>query len=275
MSNDVVVAFPRARIPMPENAGVDPGQWKVLVEAIFPSARSPDAVMLALNYCRARGLDPFKRPVHIVPVWNSALGREVETVWPSINELETTAARTGAWAGIDPPDFGPLQTETFRGRRKVNSQWQDADVSVTFPEWAAVRVYRMVNGVRCPFSEPVFWLESYGRVGASSLPNDQWARRPRGMITKVAKAASLRAAFPEEAGYAAEEMEGSDQSAPSLPEPKWSGPARQTAPQSPAEGRTAPRAASPVPPPPERPAAPPGPPEADSASQPDYDPDTG
>ena len=35
-----------------------------------------------------------------------------------------------------------------------------------------------------------------------------WIKRPRGQLLKCAKAASLRAAFPEEASYTAEEMEG-------------------------------------------------------------------
>ncbi len=79
---------------------------------------------------------------------------------------------------------------------------------MTFPEWAEVTVYRLVNGVRCAFSETVFWEETYARQGKADLPNDMWQKRPRGQLLKCAKAASLRAAFPEEAGYTAEEMEG-------------------------------------------------------------------
>ncbi|MCK7472161.1 MAG: hypothetical protein MZU95_16440 [Desulfomicrobium escambiense] len=60
-----------------------------------------------------------KRPVHIVPMWNRALGREVEAVWPGIAEVQTTAARTGQWAGMDPARFGPELTQTFQGRVKV------------------------------------------------------------------------------------------------------------------------------------------------------------
>jgi hypothetical protein len=73
-----------------------------------------------------------------------------------------------------------------------------------------VTVYRIVQGQRCPFTEPVFWLEAYARLGGaySELPTDMWVKRPRGQLLKCAKAASLRAAFPEEAGYTAEEMEG-------------------------------------------------------------------
>jgi hypothetical protein len=35
-----------------------------------------------------------------------------------------------------------------------------------------------------------------------------WIKRPKGQLAKCGKAASLRAAFPEECGYAAEEMDG-------------------------------------------------------------------
>ena len=72
-----------ARIAMPATAkamGVSSGDWSVLVDAIYPNARSAESVVLALSYCRARKLDPMKRPVHIVPMWNSQAGRYVETV---------------------------------------------------------------------------------------------------------------------------------------------------------------------------------------------------
>ena len=203
------------RFPVPvkselERLGVDEAKWRVLAEMTFPSARTPEALVMVLEYCRARGLDPLKRPVHIVPMWNVALGREVETVWPGINEVQTTAARTGLWAGMDSPRFGPELSRSFRGRRRSGEGWEDAELTLTFPSWCEVTVWRLVNGQRCAFSEPVFWLEAYSRAGGarSELPNDMWVRRPRGQLLKCAKAASLRAAFPEEADYTAEEMEG-------------------------------------------------------------------
>ena len=92
---------------------------------------------------------------------------------------------------------------------KRNEQWVEVQATVTFPEWAEVTVYRLVNGVRCPFSEMVFWEEAYARQGKSPIPNEMWQKPPRGQLLKCAKAASLRAAFPEEAGeYTAEEMAG-------------------------------------------------------------------
>ncbi|WPL23002.1 recombinase RecT [Thiorhodovibrio frisius] len=209
-------AVPKAdapRIPMPAvdpALNVTPSTWKVLTDSIFPAAKTAEGILLAVHYCAARNLDVIKRPVHVVPMWSKALGQEIETVWPGIAEVQTTAARTGQWAGIDPPRFGPVIERTFSGRIKRNGAWQELDYSVSFPEWCEVTVYRLVGGQRCPFTEPVFWLEAYARQGGaySELPTEMWVKRPRGQLMKCAKAASLRAAFPEEASYTAEEMEG-------------------------------------------------------------------
>ncbi len=191
--NEVAVIRP-PRLPYPaaveERFGIDKAGWKALVEAVFPAAQSADSVILALSYCKARKLDPFKRVIHIVPVWDSQQKRMVETVWPGIAELRTTAFRTGDYAGRDPSEFGPTQS------RKVGS------VQIEFPEWAQVTVYRMVKGVRCPFPGPrVYWLEAYAQQKRDDpSPNSMWAKRARGQLDKCAEAAALRAAFPEEIG---------------------------------------------------------------------------
>lgn len=210
MAQQVALIDAGTRLPMPATMpanGITPAHWRVLCDAIFPTAKAPESIALAVDYCRARKLDILKKPVHIVGTWSSAAGREVETIWPSINETQTTAARTGAWAGMDVPVFGPLVSRTFEGTRKG----QRVSVTVTFPEWCAVTVYRLVGGQRCAFTERADWLESYATTGGrdSELPNDMWRRRPRGQLAKVAKAFALRAAFPEESGGpTAEEMEG-------------------------------------------------------------------
>ena len=87
---------PKTRnLPMPVEAKqlyeVSEQSWRVLTEVTFPSAKTPEAIMMALDYCRTRKLDIFKKPVHVVPMWSAALGRSVETVWPSIMEIQTTA----------------------------------------------------------------------------------------------------------------------------------------------------------------------------------------
>lgn len=190
-----------------ERFGVDRAGWKVLCEAVFPAAKTPDSIILALSYCKARRLDPFKRNVHIVPIWNSQLGREVETVWPGVSEHRTTATRTGTYAGMDVPAFGPMVKRTFTGKVRVgrgqDAEWRDDEpAEVTFPEWCQVTLYRMVQGTRVPFPGPrVYWLEYYNRKNRQSeIPNEQWHRRPSYMLEKCAEAGALRRGFPEELG---------------------------------------------------------------------------
>lgn len=214
-SKGEVAVFQPPRLPyhpaIEQRFHVDKGQWKVLVEAIFPAAQSVDAVVMALSYCHQRKLDPFKKPVHIVPMWDSKRGGYVETIWPSIAELRTTAARTKQYAGCDVAEFGQFFTETFTGKVKEKGQWIDKEVLVEYPEWCRITVYRLVNGVPCKFVGPkVVWRESYATIGNSDIPNNMWQERPEGQIEKCAEAAALRRAFPEELGneYSAEEMEG-------------------------------------------------------------------
>jgi phage recombination protein Bet len=167
---------------------------------VFPSASTTDAVILALSYCKARKLDPFKKPVQIVPMWDAKRKTMVDTVWPGIGELRTTAFRTGQYAGRDAAIFGDM----------IEAELDGAKVRV--PEWCEVVVYRILHGVRCAFHGPrVHWLETYATKSRDTKqPNSMWAKRPNGQLEKCAEAAALRAAFPEELGneYAAEEMEG-------------------------------------------------------------------
>ena len=209
------VAISGPRLPCPEGVekrfGIDKTAWRALTDAVFPSATKPDSIILALSYCRARKLDPFKKPVHIVPVWDARAGGMVDTIWPGIGELRTTAFRTKLFAGCDAVEFGPDETKTFIGKIGKRGQERDVSVEVTFPSWGVMTVYRMIDGQRVAFQGPkVYWAECYGAQGKSSVPNDMWARRPRGQLEKCVEAAALRRAFPEEIGevMTSDEMAG-------------------------------------------------------------------
>lgn len=171
-----------------EERGLDLAQFRVLQQMIFPEAKTTEAILLAVDYCRTRGLDVMKRPVHVVPVWSTKRGKMVETIWPGISEIRTTAMRSNAYAGRDATEWGPDISIELEG------------VEYVVPEWARVTVYRMVQGTRCAFVGPqVWWVEAYGRAGRKNLaPNDMWAKRRRGQLEKVAEASALRQAFPEE-----------------------------------------------------------------------------
>jgi phage recombination protein Bet len=186
-----------------ERFGIDQASWRALTESLYPAAQTTEAIILVLSYCRARNLDPFKKPVHIVPIWDKKRRCMVETVWPGIAEFRTTAFRTGEYAGREATEFGP----------DVEQTWTDEETgpfAVRFPEWAQVTVYRTVKNERRGFPGPrVYWLETFASV-KSGAPNTMWKKRPHGQLDKCAEAAALRAAFPEELGgeEAAEEVSG-------------------------------------------------------------------
>lgn len=202
--NAQVPAIQGARLPyhpaVSERFGVDQSAWRVLTDAVFPAAERPESIIMALAYCRARNLDIFKKPVQIVPIYDKKRGGMVDTVWPGIAELRTTAMRTGSFAGFDDTAYGPMIEEKL------------GELSVRYPEWAQCTVYRLIAGQRVPFVGPkVYWIETYATGGRNTkAPNSMWAKRPRGQLEKCAEAAALRRAFPEEIGneYAAEEVEG-------------------------------------------------------------------
>ena len=217
-----------ARLPFPaEQAnplGINPGQWKTIVEAIWPSAKTVDGIVMALQYCKSRQLDPFKRPVHIVPMWNSTLRQEVETVWPGINDYRTTATRTERWAGNDDCVFGPTLNRAFqdsqeRGRGNDKYVERGECAAFEFPEWAQVTVYKIVGGQRVAFVGPkVRFVEIFSGERGLRVPNARWRQAPFQMLEKCAEAAALRRAFPEELAnsYTAEEMEGKDFRGPTI-----------------------------------------------------------
>lgn len=198
-----VVAY-RPRMPMPveaQRAGIAPDLWQQFVDITWPSAKTPAGVMLAVDYCRRRNLDPLKRPVHVVPIWNSALQREVESVWPGIGELRTTAMRTKDYGGMDDAKLGPMVKASLD------------TVQLEYPEWAQVTLYRLdrLGRKQAIVGPKVYWRETYATAKRDTLaPNSMWKKRPIGQLVKCAEAAALRAGFPEEIGntYSAEEMWG-------------------------------------------------------------------
>src|ERR1700731_2386338 len=213
-----MIPLPPPRLPyhpdIKDRFEIDAAGWRALIDAVWPAAKTMNSVVMALSYCKARKLDPFKRPVHIVPVWSAEAGAMVESVWPGIGELRTTAFRTGLYAGRDATEFGPDRQANLDG------------VEITYPEWAQVTVYRLSRaGDRMPFPGPrVYWFETYATAKrTTTAPNAMWKKRPRGQLDKCAEAAALRAAFPEELGneYAADEMAGQMiEHAPAPPRPR-------------------------------------------------------
>ena len=199
---------------------------EVLESSLYPGAK-PQSIGLVLGYCKAAGLDPMLKPVHIVPMWDSKQGAMRDVVMPGIGLYRTQASRTGQFAGMGEPDFGPDITDTIGG------------LTVTYPEWCRVTVRRALpSGIVAEFTAREYWIENYAVKGGkekSIAPNAMWARRPRGQIAKCAEAQALRKAFPELGSMpTADEMEGRAMQPEDVPAPKHMGNVEQVKPTTPA-----------------------------------------
>lgn len=183
-----------------EARGLTETVWNVLTTSVFVGAK-PESIVMAVEYCKARGLDIMKKPCHIVPM-NIKDNRTNKYEWrdiimPSITEQRITAARTGEYAGQDAPVFGEMMEMKFGTKTH------------TVPEFCTVTVHRIVHGQKVPFTHTEYFDEICATKKDGDL-NSMWTKRKRGQLAKCAEAGALRKAFPEEIGneYTVEEMQG-------------------------------------------------------------------
>lgn len=175
----------------------------VLQTSMYPGA-AMSSIKMVVAYCRAAQLDPMQKPVHIVPMWDKNSKSMRDVIMPGVGLYRTQAARTGEYAGMTEPEYGPDVTEKVGG------------VEMTYPKWCKVVVKRLLsNGHFAEFPAKEYWRENYATAGKDSeAPNAMWKRRPYGQIAKCAEAQALRKAFPEIGSQpTAEEMEGKEYSA--------------------------------------------------------------
>lgn len=181
---------------------------KVLQTSLYPGA-AIESIKMVIGYCKAAGLDPMQKPVHIVPMWDGKTKQMRDVVMPGIGLYRTQAARTNQYLGMTEPEFGPTVEANIGG------------VTIRYPEWCRVTARRRLDsGDVAEFPVREFWLENYAVKGGqekSIAPNAMWQRRPFAQLAKCARAQALREAFPElGAQPTAEEMEGREIDAPAV-----------------------------------------------------------
>lgn len=217
----------------------------VLSSSIYPGAK-PESIKLAIGYCKAAGLDPLQKPVHIVPMdvktgQKGQDGKDIyekrDVIMPGVGLYRVQAARSQGYAGMSEPEFGP--------EKSMELGKDDKRMTYTFPEWCKVTVRRVVNGQSVDFTAVEYWIENYATAGNwTTEPNKMWKKRPRGQLAKCAEAQALRKAFPEiGAAPTADEMEGKTIEAEVIQNlPQVEGP-KSTAPEASAPNTSAPAAA--------------------------------
>lgn len=122
------------------------------------------------------GLDIFKKQIYLVKRWDSRLGKDVFTPQAGIDGFRSVAERTNNYAGNDDP--------IFKGEVVVKA--------IKAPAEAMVTVYKIVQGVRCPFTATARWSEYYPGEKIGFM----WHTKPYLMLGKCAEALALRKAFP-------------------------------------------------------------------------------
>lgn len=169
----------------------DPLTFCTLKNTLYPGVKD-DIILMILSYCAHAKLDPLQKLVHVVPM----KGKDV--IMPGIGLYRVQAVRTGAYAGIEEPEFGNDITTDIGG------------VKLTYPAWCKIKIKKLVQGEIFEFTAKEYWLENYATAYNSVAPNTMWAKRPYGQLAKCAEAQALRKAFPEAVSQAPtlEEMEG-------------------------------------------------------------------
>ena len=195
---------------------------KVLQSSMYPGA-AVESIKLVIGYCRGNLLDPMLKPVHIVPMDVKVKGEggketyvKRDVIMPGIGLYRTQAARTGLYAGMSEPEFGPTKKIPTKIRRYNNAHDNDKSFTmvdgpdIEFPEWCRVTVRRLLGGQAMEFTAVEYWQENYAVAGKdTTAPNAMWKRRPFGQLAKCAEAQALRKAFPEVGSQpTAEELEG-------------------------------------------------------------------
>ena len=184
--------------------GISTEAWSAMKNSLFPGA-ADQSVLMAWDYCAARGLDVMLKPVHLVPMYikdknDGDKGSMRDVVMPGIGLYRIQADRAGNYAGMSAPEFGP-EVELDLGGMKI-----------TVPEWCEMTVSKVVGDRVVTFTAREYWIENYATAGRDTVkPNAVWQKRPRGQLVKCTEAQALRKGWPElGAQPTAEEMEGKE-----------------------------------------------------------------
>lgn len=143
-----------------------------LIKRLYGGGATNDEFAVFLHQCKRTGLDPMARQIYLVRRWDSKNNRNNMTVQVGIDGFRLVADRTGCYAGNDDPVYDDESN----------------------PRRATVTVYKIVGGLRCPFTATARWDQYY--------PGDKqgfmWKKMPHLMLGKCAEALALRKAFPAE-----------------------------------------------------------------------------
>lgn len=153
-----------------------------LIKRTVAKGATNDELSLYLIVANKTGLDPFSKQIHFVK--RKTKDGYVGAIQTGIDGYRAVAERSGGYAGSDDPIY-------------------DTDQGI--PGRATVTVYKIIQGIRCPFTASARWKE----YCPPAPMNFMWNKMPYLMLGKVAESLALRKAFPNDLSgiYVEEEME--------------------------------------------------------------------
>ena len=156
---------------------IDKAQIQTLVQAgVIPKETPPAQIEIFAKVCSTLQLDPFTKEIYLVGY------NKKYSIISGINGFRKIASRTGQYAGSEDAKFDLQSNGTFKTASELIAAGKK-------PTTCTVIVYRVVGGVRCPFTHTAVFKEFEG--GSYS----QWPKMPFQMIAKVAESFALRKAF--------------------------------------------------------------------------------
>lgn len=159
----------------PQSNALDfPDEKKALIKKTYGKDLTDLEFDLFISVASARGLDPVMNQIHAVKRNDKNAGEKSMTIQVGIDGFRVTASRSGAYAGRDETVF------EYNGSALKK---------------AKVTVYKIVQGMRVPFTETASWSEYFP---TNEKQNFMWKKMPETMLSKCAEAKALRAAFPSD-----------------------------------------------------------------------------
>lgn len=170
----------------------DDGQIELIKNTVAKGA-TDDELKTFLHHCKKTGLDPLAKQIYFQKRHNQKTGKSIMTIIIAIDGYRLIAHRTGQYAGADPTIFDNEEN----------------------PGKATVTVYKLLSGMRCPFTASARWDQYYPGDSLGFM----WKKMPHLMLEKCAESLALRKAFPAELSgtYTEEEMQQAGEALPIPP----------------------------------------------------------
>lgn len=144
---------------------------------VIPANTPSEQVYIFSNICRELQLSPFTKEVYLLMIG----GKYCPIV--SIGGLRKMAARSGTHAGTDDVKFDVQADGSYKTAAALMAEGK-------MPNTATCTIYRIVAGIRVPYTATVIFGEFNKKAG-------NWATMPWQMLGKVAEAFALRKGFSD------------------------------------------------------------------------------